>query len=51
VKEISILLFYKYVSPQWSESRTLEVKAGLEQAGARLNLGGRVSEEAMWVKL
>lgn len=42
VTSISILLFYQYAKPQWSEARKLEAVRFVESTGARLNLGGRV---------
>ena len=42
VTEISILLFYTYVVPQWSEQRKNSAVEFLEEVGARLNLGGRL---------
>ncbi len=39
---ISLLLFYHYVTPQkWSEAKKQSAIAWVEQAGERLNLGGR----------
>mmetsp|Transcript_1267 Transcript_1267/g.2146 ORF Transcript_1267/g.2146 Transcript_1267/m.2146 type:complete len:101 (+) Transcript_1267:66-368(+) len=42
VKSISLLLFYQYSKPQWSESRKLDAVKFVESSSARLNLGGRV---------
>jgi len=39
---ITILLFYQYVKPQWSEQRATAAVAFVEATGAKLNLGGRV---------
>jgi len=42
VESISILLFYQYVNPAWSEARKCAAISFVESEGSRLNLGGRV---------
>jgi predicted sulfurtransferase len=42
VKEITIVLFYCYVRPTWSEVRKEEAIAELSELGVKLNLGGRL---------
>ena len=42
VKDITILLFYHYMIPQWSELRKEAAKTEIERLGVLLNLGGRL---------
>ena len=42
VKSISLLLFYQYAEPMWSDARKVAAVARVEAAAQRLNLGGRV---------
>jgi predicted sulfurtransferase len=41
-ESVTIVLFYQYVQPLWSEKRKLTAIRFLEQLGARLNIGGRL---------
>jgi len=42
VTAITILLFYQYVTPRWSEQRKEAAIAHLEELALRLRLGGRL---------
>jgi hypothetical protein len=42
VMEITIVLFYCYVRPTWSEVRKEEAITELSELGVKLNLGGRL---------
>lgn len=39
---VTIVLFYQYIRPLWSESRKVEAIQFVERIGARLNIGGRL---------
>lgn len=39
---ITIILFYQYVKPQWSDTQKELAKNLLERLGQELNLGGRI---------
>ena len=41
-EKISLVLFYTYVKPQWSEIKKDLAKNMIERSGEELNVGGRV---------